>query len=141
MTLTISIYLFILGLVCGSFYNVVGLRVPLGQSLVRPPSSCPSCGHRLTARDLFPVLSYMVSRGRCRHCAASVPALYPAGELATGLLFLWAYLRFGPTIQGLIGVLLASLAVIVTVSDMRYMRIPNAVLLAFLPVLLRASPF
>lgn len=136
MTFLFTLYLFLLGLACGSFFNVVGLRVPLGQSLVAPPSSCPSCGQRLAARDLVPVLSYALSRGRCRHCAAPVSALYPAGELAAGLLFVWAYLRFGLTAQGAIGALLASLAVIVTVSDIRYMRIPNKVLLAFAPVLL-----
>lgn len=136
MTLLISLYLFALGLACGSFFNVVALRVPLGQSVVRPPSACPHCGHRLVARELVPVLSYALSRGRCRSCAAPVSPLYPAGELAAALLFVWAYLRFGLTAQGLIGLLLASLAVIVTVSDIRYMRIPNAVLLAFLPPLL-----
>lgn len=136
MIFLITLYLFLLGLACGSFFNVVGLRVPLGQSLVAPPSSCPCCGQRLAARDLVPVLSYALSRGRCRYCATPVSALYPAGELAAGLLFVWAYLRFGLTAQGAIGALLASLAVIVTVSDIRYMRIPNAVLLAFAPMLL-----
>ncbi|SDS78346.1 leader peptidase (prepilin peptidase) / N-methyltransferase [Paenibacillaceae bacterium GAS479] len=136
MTFLISLYLFALGLACGSFFNVVGLRVPAGQSIMVPPSACPHCGHRLRARELVPVLSYALSRGRCRSCAANVSPLYPAGELATALLFVGAYLRFGLTIQGLIGLLLVSLAVIITVADIRYMRIPNAVLLCFLPILL-----
>ncbi|MCM3750068.1 prepilin peptidase [Paenibacillus pasadenensis] len=136
MTILISLYLFALGLACGSFFNVVGLRVPAGQSILRPPSACPHCGHRLRARELIPVLSYALSRGRCRSCAAGVSPLYPAGELAAALLFVWAYLRFGLTVQAWIGLLLASLTVIITVSDIRYMRIPNAVLLAFLPMLL-----
>ncbi|UQZ37461.1 prepilin peptidase [Paenibacillus sp. PK3_47] len=136
MTITIAIYITLLGLILGSFYNVVALRVPAGESLSHPPSHCTGCGTRLKARDLVPVFSWLFSRGRCRHCGAKVSVLYPLGELATGLLFLWSYLEFGLTVRGLTAVVLASLAVIVTVADLKYMLIPNKVLLFFAPLLL-----
>lgn len=63
MTIFIAIYITLLGLTLGSFYNVVGLRIPAAESLLHPPSQCPKCGTRLTPLDLIPVLSYLLSRG------------------------------------------------------------------------------
>lgn len=136
MTLIIAVYFTLLGLILGSFYNVVALRVPAGESISHPPSHCTGCGTRLKARDLVPVFSWLASKGRCRHCGARVSVLYPLGELATGLLFLWSYLEFGLTVRGVTAIMLSSLAVIVTVADLRYMLIPNKVLLFFAPLLL-----
>lgn len=135
MTLIISIYALICGLLLGSFYNVVGLRVPAGESIIHPPSHCTGCGTRLKARDLVPMFSYLLSRGRCRHCGIKLSALYPLGEALTGLLFLWVVLHEGISGRALIGLVLVSLAVIVTVADLKYMLIPNKVLLFFTPIL------
>ncbi|QCT04531.1 peptidase A24A domain-containing protein [Paenibacillus algicola] len=135
MPTLIITYLFLLGLALGSFYNVVALRVPAGQSVIHPPSRCGSCGTRLRTRDLIPVFSWLLAKGRCRHCGVPVSWLYPLGEAATGLLFVWTYLRFGLSGEGMLGLLLASLAVIVTISDLHSMLVPNKVLLAFLPLL------
>lgn len=131
MTIYIASYIILLGLTLGSFYNVVALRVPAKESLLNPPSHCPNCNTRLKARDLFPVISYLLSGGKCRHCGTRVSPLYPLGEAVTGLLFLWVYLQFGLTGKGIIGYVLVSLAVIVTVADLKYMLIPNKVLLFF----------
>lgn len=121
----------------GSFFNVVALRIPRGLSIVHPPSSCPDCGTRLRARDLFPVFSYLLTKGKCRACDARVSGLYPIGEASTGLLFAWVYWRFNDSIPELIvGILLISLCVIVTITDLRYMLIPNKILLFFAPLLL-----
>lgn len=76
------------GLIVGSFLNVVVYRVPRHLSVVRPPSQCTSCGVRLTALDMVPVMSWVVLRGHCRHCHASVSARYPLVEAATALSFL-----------------------------------------------------
>lgn len=141
MTIFISIYITLLGLTLGSFFNVVGLRIPAGESLLHPPSQCPKCGTRLTPLDLIPVFSYLLSRGRCRHCGTRVSPVYPLGEAATGLLFLGMYLKFGITLEGLTGGLLASLSVIITVADLKYMLIPDKVLLFFAPVFLVLIPF
>ncbi|MEK4046422.1 prepilin peptidase [Paenibacillus sp. FSL H8-0048] len=135
MTIIVASYITLIGLILGSFYNVVALRIPAGESLLRPPSHCPSCNTQLRSRDLIPVLSYVLNRGRCRYCGGRISPLYMLGEATTGLLFLWIYLQFGLTGKGIIGYLLVSLAVIVTVSDLKFMLIPDKVLLFFLPIL------
>jgi leader peptidase (prepilin peptidase)/N-methyltransferase len=70
-------------LALGSFLNVVLVRVPARRSLVRPPSSCVSCEARILWRDNVPVLSYLLLRGRCRHCRERISLLYPAVEAGT----------------------------------------------------------
>ena len=77
----------ILGIVIGSFLNVVVHRVPAGRSVVAPASACPQCGHAIRRRDNVPVLSWLVLRGRCRDCGSPISVRYPAVELGTGLLF------------------------------------------------------
>src|SRR6187401_593419 len=82
------------GLAIGSFLNVVVWRVPRDESVVRPPSHCPSCDTPIAPRDNVPVLSWLVLRGRCRHCKAGISARYPAVELLTALLFAAMGARF-----------------------------------------------
>lgn len=98
---------------------------------MRPRSACPKCDHTLTARELIPVLSYMMQRGKCRVCRTGISPLYPVTELATALLFLYAYLSFGLTAEFFIGILFISLLLIITVSDLAYMIIPDKILLFF----------
>ncbi|WP_308637905.1 prepilin peptidase [Paenibacillus silvisoli] len=136
MMIAFAIYFLILGLVCGSFFNVVGLRVPAKQSLIHPPSHCTSCNTRLRKRELVPLFSYLFAKGRCRHCGVSVSPLYPIGEVVTGLLFMLMFVRFGASLELLTALLLASLSIIITVSDLKYMLIPNKILAAFVPLLL-----
>jgi leader peptidase (prepilin peptidase)/N-methyltransferase len=89
--------LFVVGLVIGSFLNVVVHRVPAGRSIVRPGSACPVCGNPVRALDNVPVVSWLLLRGRCRDCDTPIPWRYPAVELTTGVLFAAAGLRFGST--------------------------------------------
>ncbi|WP_028392095.1 prepilin peptidase [Bacillus cihuensis] len=138
MTLFFYSYIGIIGLVLGSFYNVVGLRIPENQSVVRPRSQCPACKRTLTATDLVPVLSYVFLRGKCRNCHSKIPPLYPLIELSTGLLFMLAFYEFGLTGEFVIALLFISLLVIIFVSDIVYMIIPNKVLLFFVPIVLVA---
>ncbi len=84
------------GLLVGSFLNVVVYRVPLGQSVVSPRSRCPSCSVQVAARDNVPVLSWLILRGRCRHCRSPISPRYPAVEGATGLLALGVWWRVVP---------------------------------------------
>jgi leader peptidase (prepilin peptidase) / N-methyltransferase len=132
----IYVYLFVLGAVLGSFYNVVGLRMPEKQSIVKPRSHCPSCKRTLDAKDLVPVLSYIFLKGKCRSCGSRISAIYPAVELVTGLLFMLAFYQFGLTGELAIALTFISLLVIIFVSDIAYMIIPDKVLLFFIPVLL-----
>lgn len=85
----------VLGLLVGSFLNVVIHRLPQGLSVVRPRSRCPACGQEIAAWDNVPVLSWLGLRGRCRHCRASISWRYPAVELVTGLLFVGVVARYG----------------------------------------------
>lgn len=77
----------LLGLIVGSFLNVVIWRVPRGESIVRPPSHCPACGSPIQPRDNVPVASWLALRGRCRHCHTSISARYPAIEVLTAAAF------------------------------------------------------
>ncbi|NNJ47471.1 MAG: prepilin peptidase, partial [Acidimicrobiia bacterium] len=81
--LVVAIFAAVLGLVFGSFINVVAYRVPAGQSVVSPPSACPSCGHPIRHRDNIPVLSWLLLRGRCRDCGEPISSRYPIVEAAT----------------------------------------------------------
>ena len=85
----------LVGLLIGSFLNVVIWRVPRGESVVSPPSACPSCGHEIRPRDNIPVLSWLLLRGKCRDCGHPISARYPLVELTCGVLFAVMALRFG----------------------------------------------
>jgi len=108
---------FILGLLLGSFYNVCIYRHPEGKSVVTPRSSCGACDHVLGVLDMIPVLSYVFSRGKCRHCGTSYSARYALVELLTGALFALTYLVFGYTWMSLVGIVLSSIVIIVTFID------------------------
>ena len=83
----IFLLLFVLGTLVGSFLNVCIWRMPRGESVVTPPSHCPSCDTRLTLLDLFPLVSQLMLRGKCRYCGARFSWRYAGIELLTGLLF------------------------------------------------------
>jgi leader peptidase (prepilin peptidase) / N-methyltransferase len=127
---------FVLGLVFGSFGNVVIHRVPAGESVVSPPSACPTCGTQIRPLDNVPVLSWLLLRGRCRSCGATISARYPLVELACGLLFVVMALRFGLT-WVLPGYLLLVWGLLcVALIDAATRRIPNAISYKLAPALL-----
>ena len=84
---------FIIGTIFGSFYHVVGYRLPKGESLVKPVHSyCPSCGKKLIWYELIPILSYVIQLGKCRKCHGEISIFYPCIELVTGSLFAVSFL-------------------------------------------------
>ena len=83
----ITITIGLLGLLIGSFLNVVIYRVPRGESIVTPGSHCPACGHALRAWELIPVISFLIQKRQCRSCQARISWRYPIVELLTGTLF------------------------------------------------------
>lgn len=89
----------ILGLLIGSFVNVVAYRVPAGKSIVSPPSACPHCGAQIRPYDNIPVLSWFILRGKCRDCGAPISPRYPIVEAGTGMLFLAVGLWLWPSIS------------------------------------------
>ncbi|WP_419393642.1 prepilin peptidase [Cytobacillus praedii] len=131
-----NMYLLLLGMTLGSFYNVVGLRVPIKQSIVKPRSSCPNCKHQLTAIELIPVLSYIIQGGKCRQCKVRISPIYPMMELITGLLFVSAPLVIGWTSELVVAWTLISLLIIIFVTDITYMLIPDKILAVFAGVFL-----
>ncbi len=87
--------IFLIGLIIGSFLNVIIYRLPRGESIVLPPSHCPHCEHSLTWLDLFPVFSFIFLQGRCRHCRTKISWRYPLTELLSGGLTLLWWFRYG----------------------------------------------
>ncbi|GLY10125.1 prepilin peptidase [Pseudobacillus badius] len=132
----IPLFIFFYGLVFGSFFNVIGLRVPKGQSIMQPRSTCPACSHELGMTELVPVLSYVLQAGKCRACQSAISRIYPVMELITALLFLHAYFCFGLTADFVLALALISMLMIIVVSDLAYMIIPDKVLLFFFSLFL-----
>lgn len=128
------------GLLVGSFLNVVIHRVPLGESVVAPPSHCPQCDMRIKPWDNVPVLSYVWLRGRCRGCGLGIPLRYPAVELATGLLFAAIAWRFGPTWWTTAYCLFAAALVCAAMIDHDHQIIPDSISLGGLAVALVLIP-
>ncbi|MGE5604961.1 MAG: prepilin peptidase [Bacteroidota bacterium] len=124
-----SFLLGLLGLVLGSFLNVLIYRIPRGESIVLPPSHCPNCNHRLGFFDLFPVLSYLGLRGRCRYCKIPISWRYPLVELITGGLTLLCWIRFGLSIDGLMALILTYVLIAIAFIDLEHQIIPNALTL------------
>lgn len=136
MNIVWMIIFFLYGLLFGSFFNVVGLRVPMKQSIVSPPSHCPHCNRRLSVKDLIPAFSYLFLRGRCGGCGLKISPIYPFFEFITGVLFAYTYVYFGFQWELLVSILFISLLIIISVSDVSYMIIPDKVLLPFAIVFL-----
>ncbi|MFC4320956.1 prepilin peptidase [Litchfieldia salsa] len=130
------VYIFILGIVLGSFYNVVGLRIPKAESIVFPRSACPNCRHELTVKELIPLLSYLYQKGSCKKCFIRISPLYPSVEMVTAILFTISPLLVGWSKELIVSWTLVSLLMIIFVSDLKYMIIPDKVLLFFAPLFL-----
>ena len=127
------------GLALGSFLNVVAARVPLRRSIVRPPSACMSCGEQIKWYDNLPLLSYVLLRGRCRHCQARIPLVYPGVELATALLVAGCVLAFGLTAEAAIAAFFCAVLVAVSAIDLEHRIIPNRIVLPATVVVLVAN--
>lgn len=125
-----ALFLGLAGLLCGSFAAVVAHRLPTGESPLGGRSRCDSCLEPISAYDNVPVVSWLILRGRCRHCGASIPARYPLAEIATAIGFIASYLVYEPDGAAwvLLGCLFVALLVIVTLTDLEHRIIPNAVL-------------
>lgn len=127
--------LLLIGLIFGSFYNVVGLRVPKKLPFHNDRSFCPTCKQYLHWYELIPVISYLIQGGKCRNCRAHISLMYPIIESLTGFLFMFSYIKIGMEIELVTALLFISMLMIIFVSDITYMLIPNKILLFFLPLL------
>lgn len=131
MQIYYSIIMFIMGSCFGSFYNVVGYRIPRDMSIVKPASHCQTCKHPLGILDLFPVFSFLLLRGKCRYCKTRLGIFYPIFELITGILFVLCYLLYGFSIELVIALTFISLLLIIIISDYQTMIIPDSILIFF----------
>ncbi len=122
---------FILGTILGSFYNVIGYRLPLEIPISKGRSKCPHCLHELSWYELVPILSFIIQKGKCRSCHKKIAIFYPLVEFSTGLLFAISYYSFDFTYDLGIALSIISLFMIIIVSDLTYYIIPDEVLVVF----------
>jgi leader peptidase (prepilin peptidase)/N-methyltransferase len=132
MSIALTLLLFILGLIFGSFLNVVIYRLPRRESVVYPPSHCPACHHRLQFLDLFPVLSYLWLRGRCRYCQTKINPRYPLVEFITGLVTVIWWFRYGINPEGIALLIATYFLIAIAYIDLSHKIIPDALSLPLL---------
>jgi leader peptidase (prepilin peptidase)/N-methyltransferase len=118
---------FIFGVCIGSFLNVCIFRLPAGKSIVHPPSSCPGCNAAIRFYDNIPVLSWFILRGQCRNCHAPIAFRYVMVELLGGFMAVCVYLRFGPSVQGIIYFGFIAALLVITFIDIDYHIIPDVI--------------
>jgi len=121
------IFAFTLGAVVGSFLNVCIYRLPKNESIVFPPSRCPGCGKGIRWYDNVPIISYLLLRGRCRSCGASISIQYPLVELLNALLTLFLFMKSGPSFAFLVLFLFCSAMVVITFIDLEHQIIPDEI--------------
>jgi leader peptidase (prepilin peptidase)/N-methyltransferase len=117
----------LLGLIAGSFLNVVIHRVPLRESVIFPTSHCPVCGEPIKPRDNVPLISYVLLRGRCRSCKARISLRYPLVEALTGILFAGAAYEFGLSLELLSAIALILTLVALAGTDLEHRLLPNVI--------------
>lgn len=120
----IAVPLFILGAILASFMAVIAERLYTGQSWIQGRSMCNSCSRELTVLDLVPVVSWMVSRGRCRTCKAKVPISYTISEAVLGTLFVLAYATIGLTLALVPFLLALATLTFIVLYDLRHTIVP-----------------
>jgi len=123
----ILIFFFLLGTIVGSFLNVCITRIPEEVSIVTPGSRCPNCKTPIKPYDNVPVFAWLWLRGKCRACGTSISPMYPLMELATGLLFVAAFLEFGITQTTVKWLFFTCLVLVLSVTDLRVRLLPDVV--------------
>ena len=139
MNAVAAAFVFAPALALGSFLNVVAARVPLRRSIVRPPSACMSCNEQIAWYDNVPVLSWFLLRGRCRHCKAVIPWVYPGVEIATAALVAGCVLAFGVTLDALVASFFCAVLVVISAIDLEHKIIPNRIVMPAFGIVLVAQ--
>lgn len=119
MEFIIASFVFLIGTIIGSFLNVCIYRIPKEESIAYPPSHCGNCNHKLGVLDLFPIISYVLLKGKCRYCNAKVSIQYPLIEILTGILFVILYLNYGLSFQLIKYCLLTALLIVIGIIDLK----------------------
>ncbi len=124
-----AVFSLIFGMVWGSFLNVCIYRIPIGKSVVFPPSACPKCSRGIKWYENIPVISYIFLRGRCAGCGIRISPVYPVVELVTGLLFLYAFVYFGLTVELPFILFFISSMIVVSGVDISCQIVPDRIVL------------
>ena len=134
---------FLIGLCLGSFYLVIGKRLPQGLNAINDRSKCDKCGHKLAWYDLIPIFSYIFLRGKCRYCKAKIDILNPIVEISMGFLFVFAYKYYQTGYEMFMFMIVSSLMMIIFISDFSYYIILDSplVLGGILIIILKLSYF
>ena len=128
MNIIYIIYMFVIGTIMGSFFNVIGHRLSKNESAIKPRSHCEFCGHILAWYELIPIISFLIQGGKCRKCRAKLSWWYPLREIITGLFFMSCYLCYGFTYDLLLALIISSVLIITCISDFNYLVILDEVL-------------
>ena len=128
MNIIYIIYMFVIGTIMGSFFNVIGHRLSKNESAIKPRSHCEFCGHILAWYELIPIISFLIQGGKCRKCRAKLSWWYPLIEIITGLFFMGCYLYYGFTYDLLLALIISSVLIITCISDFNYLVILDEVL-------------
>ncbi|HEY0703157.1 MAG TPA: prepilin peptidase [Candidatus Acidoferrales bacterium] len=120
-------FVFLFGLIIGSFLNVCILRIPTGKSIVMPASACPKCGTAIRPYDNIPVLSYLILGGKCRGCKTKISPMYPLVEFLTGMLFFACYYAFGISVETLKWATFSAVLIVLIFTDIRERILPDVV--------------
>ncbi len=118
--------MFVIGCIFGSFYTLVGMRLPKNESIIKPGSHCENCGHMLKWYENIPLLSYIFLGGSCKKCKEPISSTYFLMELLSGTLFALCYKVFGININLFLSLIISSLVIIIFVSDSKYMIINDS---------------
>ncbi len=129
MNAAAAVFVLAPALALGSFLNVVAARVPARRSLLHPPSSCGACGHEIAWRDNVPVLSWLLLRGRCRHCEAPISPVYPLVEAGTAAFAVACVVAFGSTPYAALAFGFCAVLLTLSVIDVRLRIVPNRIVL------------
>jgi leader peptidase (prepilin peptidase) / N-methyltransferase len=136
-----SIFVFVIGAAIGSFLNVCIYRIPAEESIVRPASRCPSCGHPIRFYDNIPIFSFLLLRAKCRDCGAKISWRYPLIEGITGLMAYLLFLKFGISLNFLVYFIFTAVLIVITFIDIDHQIIPDGISLPGIPLFFLAAIF
>lgn len=139
--LLVQIFIFLFAASIGSFLNVCIYRIPLGESIVHPPSACPACAAKIRGFDNIPILSYLILGGKCRACKEAISKRYILIEALSGVLALLLYKRFGLTVDFFVISLFSAALVVITFIDLDHQIIPDRISIPGIPIGFAASLF
>ncbi len=124
-------FMFLLGILFGSFFNVCVYRLPINQSIFFPRSHCVKCNNFIKIADLIPLISYIILRGRCSSCGLKFSIRYPCIELLSGILFVWCFIDFGSSLFLIKALVFVSFLMVIAFIDLDYNLIFDKVLAWF----------